>query len=563
MMQPKNRKGLWILVIVILFLLNFAASRFHQRIDLTNENRFTLTKPVKNILNNIKEPIQVLVFLNGSLPSGFKKLENSTKDMLQEFKERSHGNVHFKFVSADEKIGETGRSFADTLTSLGVAPINLKVQLKEGEQSQYVYCAALVQSNNKWEVANLYTGPPAITPQELNASESMLEYQFASALQRTMTMHKPMIAYATGNGEPAGDNVYDLIENVLKKNYSLFTMNLQQEPVIPDTFKLMILVKPTIGFSDQEKLKIDQYVMHGGKLLMFTDRLEAEMDSLQLKNQVVAYDRNLQLEDLLFKFGVRINPDLVMDLQSDFLPFSVNGKEQFEFLHWNYFPLFESAQNNPINKNLGLVAGKFVNSIDTVASPGIQKTILLHSSANSRTIEAPALISGEENKNSPDNAAYNKKNIPVAVLLEGRFTSLYKNRIGRQQQDSLSFYGSPFLTENVDENKMIIVSDGDIVLNASYKNQPLPMGVNPYTIGSQYEYQFANRQFAENCIEYLINEGGLMEAKSKNFTLRLLDPKKVADEKNFWQIINLAVPVVLLLLFGFIFQFVRRKKYAV
>ena len=563
MTKTRNRKGLWLIVMVVLLLLNFAASTFHQRIDLTNEKRFTLTTPVKNLLNNTKEPVQVLVFLNGSLPSGFKKLENSTKEMLQEFKERSHGNVHYKFVSADEKIGETNRSYADTLSSLGVAPINLKVQLKEGEQSQYVYTAALVQYNNKWEVANLYTGPPAITPQELNASESMLEYQLASALQRTMATHRPMIAYATGNGEPSGDNVYDLIENVLRKNYSLFSMNLQQEPVIPDTFKLLVVVKPTIGFSEQEKLKIDQFVMNGGKLLMFSDRLEAEMDSLQLKNQVVAYDRNLQMEDLLFKFGVRINPDLVMDLQSDFLPFSVNGKEQFEFLHWNYFPLFESDQNNPINKNLGLVAGKFVNSIDTVASPGIQKTILLHSSANSRTIEAPALISGEENKNSPDNAAYNKKNIPVAVLLEGKFTSLYKNRIGRQQQDSLSFYGTPFISENVEENKMIIVSDGDIVLNASYKNQPLPMGVNPYTIGSQYEYQFANRQFVENCIEYLINEGGLMEAKSKNFTLRLFDPKKVSDEKSFWQIINLAVPVVLLLLFGFIFQFVRKKKYAV
>ncbi|MBS1738683.1 MAG: gliding motility-associated ABC transporter substrate-binding protein GldG [Bacteroidetes bacterium] len=563
MAQSKIKKGYWIIVLIILLFLNFMASLFHQRIDLTNEKRFTLTEPVKKLLNNIKEPVQVLVFLNGSLPSGFKKLENSTKDMLQEFKERSHGNIHFQFINANEKIGETNRSYADTLASLGIAPINLKVQLKEGEQSQYLYCAALVQSNNKWEVANLYTGPPAITPQELNTSESMLEYQFASALQRSMATHKPMVAYATGNGEPAGDNVYDLIENVLKKNYSLFTMNLQQEPVIPDTFKLMIVVKPTIGFSDQEKLKIDQYVMHGGKLLMFADRLEAEMDSLQLKNQVIAYDRNLQLEDLLFKFGVRINPDLVMDLQSDFLPFSVNGKEQFEFLHWNYFPLFESDQNNPINKNLGLVAAKFVNSIDTVASPGIQKTILLHSSANSRTLEAPALISGEENKNSPDNAAYNKRNIPVAVLLEGKFTSLYKNRIGRQQQDSLASYGSPFVAENVNENKMIIVSDGDIVLNATYKNQPLPMGVNPYTIGSQYEYQFANRQFVENCIEYLINEGGLMEAKSKNFTLRLLDTKKVSEQKTLWQVINLVVPVILLLLFGFIYQLVRKRKYTI
>jgi gliding-associated putative ABC transporter substrate-binding component GldG len=302
--------------------------------------------------------------------------------------------------------------------------------------------------------------------------------------------------------------------------------------------------------------------MHGGKLLCFIDRLNAEVDSLQMKNEVIAYDRNLNLQDLFFRYGVRINPDLLMDLQCDFLPFSVNGKDQFEFLHWNYFPLFESKQNNVITKNLGLVAGRFVNTIDTVSAPGIKKTILLSSSPNSRTIETPALISGAENRNAAVDAAFNKSNLIAGVLLQGKFTSLYKNRVSSSEMDSLAFYGSPFQFENIENNKMIIISDGDIVLNGTYKGQLLPMGVNSYTVGTQYEYQFANRQFVTNCLDYLINNAGLSEAKSKDYQLRLLDPKKTSEQRTFWEMLNLLLPVFLLAIFGFIYQWFRKRKYS-
>jgi len=348
----------------------------------------------------------------------------------------------------------------------------------------------------------------------------------------------------------------------LKKNYSLFTINIDKELVIPDTFRLLLIVKPTLAFSEEEKLKIDQYVMRGGKVIWFIDRLQAEMDSLQVKNQVVAYDRNLNLEDLLFKYGARINPNLIMDLQSDFLPFSTNGKGQFNFLHWNYFPLFESKQNSVINKNIGLVAGRFVNSIDTVSAPGIKKTILLSSSANSRTIETPAIISGEENRNAPEDDDFKSKDIPAAVLLEGRFSSLYKNRVSQASMDTLAQLGTPFLTQCVNDNKMIVVADGDIVLNGIFQDKPLPMGVNSYTVQTQYEYQFANKEFVENCLEYLINNAGLSEARAKDYTLRLLDPKKVAEYKSVWQIINLALPVLLIIIFGVIYNWWRKRRYS-
>ena len=560
--KNKNRKWWWIVVIAAIITVNFFASIVHKRIDLTNEKRFTISSPVKKILGNMDDVAEVNIFLKGDLPAGFKNLSTSAEELLQEFKEYSNGKISYKLVSPDEQMPGTTTTYADTLNSLGIVPINLKVQLKAGEQSQYVYPAALVQYKNKILPVNLYSGTQTvITPPELNSSEALLEYKFADAIYKLTENRKPMVAYSVGNGEPTGDNVVDLVENVLRKNYSLFTLNIAKEPVIPDTFKLLMIVKPTAPFTEDEKFKIDQYVMRGGKVIWFIDRLEAEMDSLQIKNQVIAYDRNLNLEDLLFKYGVRINPDLIMDLQSDFLPFSVNGKDQFNFLHWNYFPLFESKQNSLINKNVGLVAGRFVNSIDTVNAPGIKKTILLSSSANSRTIETPALISGEENRNAPEDDAFKKKDIPAGILLEGKFTSLYKNRVSQQEMDSLQQFGTPFLTECINDNKMIVIADGDIVLNGTQERNPLPMGVNSYTVGTQYEYQFANKAFVENCLEYLINTANLSEARAKDYTLRLLDPKLIAEQKTKWQMINLALPVALIIIFGIIYQWWRRKKY--
>ncbi|HEU5053975.1 MAG TPA: gliding motility-associated ABC transporter substrate-binding protein GldG [Hanamia sp.] len=557
-----NKKWWWLIIIIAIVLINYLASIFHKRVDLTNEKRFTISNPVKKILRSIDQKMEVYIFLRGDIPAGFKKLSVSAQELLQEFQEYSHGNIHYKLISADEKIPGSERTYADTLSSLGLVPINLKVQLKEGEQSQYIFPSAIVSYQNKLQPVNLYSGSNNfITPPELNSAEALLEYDFANGIEKIINNQKPMVAYAVGNGEPTGPETYDLVENVLKKNYSLFMMDLSKEPVVPDTFKMMIIVKPTLTFTDAEKLKIDQYVMHGGKLLCFIDRLNAEADSLQIKNQVIAYDRNLQLEDLFFKYGIRINPDLLMDLQCDFLPFSVNGKDQFDFLHWNYYPLFESKQNSVINKNLGLVEGKFVNTIDTVSAPGIKKTILLSSSANSRTIATPALISGAENRNAPVDAEFNKKDLIAGVLLEGKFSSLYKNRLSRAQLDSLDAYGSPFMSKNIENNKMIIVSDGDIVLNGTYKGQLLPMGMNPYTVGTQYEYQFANRQFVDNCIQYLINNAGLTEAKSKDYKLRLLDPKKTADERGFWEMLNLILPVLLIIIFGLIYQWARKRKY--
>ena len=551
------------IILVLLLVLNWLASLYHVRTDLTNEKRFTLSAPTKKLLRKLDTAVQVDIFLKGEFPSGFKKLANSSGEMLQEFREIAGNRLQYKFISPDDMVEGTTVRYGDTLSALGLYPINLKSQVKAGEQQQLVYPFALVHYREKEMPVNLYAGNKTmITPAELNSAETLMEFRFADAIDKLTRTVKPMVAYATGNGEPQDARIFDLVENVLKPDYDLKQFNLATLPVIPDTFSLLVMVKPTQSFSDKEKLTIDQFVMRGGKLLFFIDKLEAEMDSLRIKNEVVAYDRGLQLDDLLFRYGARINNDLVMDLQCDFLPFDVNGNGQFEFLHWNYFPLFESRQGHIINKNLGLVAGRFVNSIDTVEAAGIQKTVLLSTSPNSRHIATPALISGKENVNAPEDEKFNRTDIPVAILLEGKFRSLYANRLSQALHDSLESYGAGFVTDCIHDNKMILVGDGDIAMNSIQKNEPLPMGMNPFTYGSQYQYAFANKDFVQNCLDYLLNPSGLSEAKAKDYTLHLLDPKKLTAQRTYWQLMNIALPVLLVFLFAVVYQWQRKRKYS-
>ena len=555
----------WLLIIlVILFGINWAASEFHIRADLTNEKRFTLSNATKKLLLKLDAPVTIDVFLKGSYPSGFRQLSSSTNDMLKEFKEVAGNKIQYNFISADEVMPGTKVVFADTLTAMGLFPINLTSQLKEGQQQQNVYPFALVHYADKTIPVELYKGKtPLMSYTDINSSEALLEYRLAEAVAKVTEKEKPVIGYATGNGEPeiGRFNTYDLIENVLKPDYSLFTFNLASPQFLPLELKALIIVKPTIGFTDEQKLKLDQYVVNGGRLLVFADRLNAEMDSLQIKNEVTAFDRNLKWNDLFFNYGVRINADLLMDLQCDYLPFDVNGNGQFELLPWNYFPVMESKGTHPINKGLGFVAGRFVNSLDTVEAEGITKTVLLSSSANARTLGAPAVVSGAENVNAPEDVKYKKNNVPVAVLLEGKFKSMFANRLSQAMADTLKQNGISFMPQGISNNKVIVVGDGDMVLNSVVKGNPIPMGMNVYTYGTQAQVPFANKDFLQNCLNYLINENGLSEAKAKDYVVRLLDTKKVAEQKIFWQIVNIAIPVIIILIFALIFQWLRKRKF--
>ncbi len=558
-----NSRGWLLISIVFLVAVNWLASLYHTRIDLTNEKRFTLSKPTKNILRKLDDVVRVDVFLKGASNSGFTKLSKSAEELLHEFKEIAGNNFNYRFVDPDDGIEGTAITYADTLRSIGIAPLILNAQIKSGEQQLKIYPVALATYKGKTSFINLYEGNSVnLTAPEINSAEAMLEYEFSKAISRLTTASKPMIAYSAGNGEAIGPESYDL-RTELQYDDTLFMLNLNRIKFIPDTFKLLVIAKPTIKFTDEEKLKIDQFVMRGGKLLLFIDKLNAEMDSLQTKNEVIAYDRGLELDDLIFKYGARINPDLVLDLQCDRLPFDINGNGQYQLLPWNYLPLFQAQGNHLINKNLGFVNSRFVNSIDTgIEAEGISKTILLQTSSKSRIISTPALISGKENVIKPESEKFNKNGIPTAVLLEGKFTSLFKNRMRQSELDSFHYYGLQYYQECISPNKVIVVADGDIVLNSFYKDEPLPMGVNPYSmINGQQSFPIANRTFLQNCVDFLINDKGLMEAKAKDYTLRFMDPKKIEEEKTQWQLINIVGPILVVILFALIYQTVRRRKY--
>ncbi|HEV7780849.1 MAG TPA: gliding motility-associated ABC transporter substrate-binding protein GldG, partial [Chitinophagaceae bacterium] len=526
-----NSRFWWIWLLLLLAGINYLASDFHARLDLTKEKRYTLSKATKDLLRNLDDDVQIDVFLKGQFPAGFKKLSNSTTDFLRLLKDRT-GRIHYRFISPQDDIpDENGKTWEDTLAALGANMINLTVRVKEGQENRRVYPAALVRYKGKQALVNLYAGGKrAIGAEELNSAEALMEYQFVKTLDALVNPAKPLIAYSAGNGEPIDYHTFDL-QQTLQQDYQLFMFDINKQKFIPDTFNVLLIVKPSRTFSEDEKLKIDQYVMRGGKVIWFVDNLIAEQDSLRLKPETIAYDRNLNLTDLFFRYGVRINTDLVMDLNCDFIPLAVNGSgdnPQFEFVHWNYYPLFESNGNHTLNKNTGLVAGRFVNSIDTITAPGIIKTPLLASSSNSRIISTPALISLNENKNAPEDINFKRSGIPVAYLLEGKFNSMFRNRASQSQLDSLQASGFSFIDRSNTDNKMIVVADGDIVLNdISPKEGPLPMGMNFYTVGSQYEYQFANRDFLLNCLEYLVNKPGIIETRNKDIVLRLLDPQKV------------------------------------
>lgn len=564
MKQLLSKKYWWVLVLLVLVAVNWLAALFHFRIDLTAEKRYTLAPATKTLLKNLKEPVSITVFLSGDMPAGFKKLANSSAEMLQEFKETGKGNITYRFEKPAEGLTDSLKiQFIDSLQSMGLSPMNVKAQVKEGEgqEERYVYPGAVIAYKGRITAVDFLQGQSNVDGlNSLNNAEALLEYKLANTIQKITQDSVPLIGYLLGNGQPFSYNVWDLIERSLKKTYSFSFLPIDSVKAIPPFFNALVITKPTQAFTDAQKLKLDQYVMQGGKILWMIDNLYAEMDSLQRsQNEFIAFDRGLNLQDLLFKYGVRINQDLVQSIVSDKIPSVVGnmgGKPQIELLPWPYFPLLTNSSNHPIAKNLDYVVSQFPNSIDTVQAVGIAKTILLNA-AEARALNTPAKVSWNSIQTEDDLKTFNKPNIPVAVLLEGSFTSLYNNRLTTAMKDELNSINTPFKAQS-SATKMIVIADGDIALNSvSQTDGPLQMGMNPYT-----KNKYANSEFIANCIEYLVGNSGILETRSKDFTLRLLDKKKLEANKTIWQVIAIAVPLLLVIIFGALYQWLRKRKYS-
>ena len=567
--MKKNLSPNFNLLVLLLVLLgiNLLASVFHSRVDLTKEKRYTLSKATKDLLGNLDEQVRIDVFFKGNYPAGFKKIVNSVQEFLQETREYSHGNIIVRYTDPlkDLVSDSLAGRFTDSMDYFyGLRPYTIQAPSKVGDEInvKQVLPGAVIHYKDTAIGVNLFQGIKNYgTEQEqlaalYNDVEATLEYKFASAIQKITSTSKPLIGYTLGNGEIWGPTVDDAVRTLIH-DYRFDTVNLKQIPYIPSAFNALVILKPTETFSDEDKLKIDQYVMRGGKIFWMIDNMYAEFDSLYKSHGFIAFDRGLNLEDILFRYGVRLNENLLQDMQCDKLGQIDPNSQQTRLVDWPFFPILNGT-NNPISKNLDGVRAMFPNTLDTVKADGIGKTFLLRSSANARVLTAPARIDFEFLQIAPDIKEFTVHDTAVAALLEGKFRSAYSGRIPKSFVDSMNTYHVPVKNICDSATKMIVVADGDIAINqVSQQYGPMPMGHNFYT-----NYTFSNKEFFTNCLEYLVNPSGILETRAKDFTLRLLDLKRVKEQKTTWQFINIALPVLIIILFGFIYQQLRRKKYA-
>jgi ABC-2 type transport system permease protein len=559
----------WIaLLILALAGINGLAAVVRYRLDLTAEKRYTLSAPTKALLAKLDGDIQIDFFLEGNLKAGIRKLAKSSREMLEDFNEYCDGRIRVHAFNPLANLADSAKqTFLDSLNRVGIRPMTQVAQAGKGEEQseRIIIPGAIIRYRDRIYPVDLLKGVQLARqgqPEEqyYTNAETLLEFKFGSAIDNIVRQERPVVGYVMGNGEPLNFHVYDLIQG-LRSKYQFGIVPLDSLTLIPSKYNAIVIVKPTIKFDDREKLALDQYLLHGGQIIWAIDNLYAEKDSLRLDQPTIAYDRGLNLEDLFFACGVRVNQDLVEDIQCAKLSMVVGtqgGKPQIEALDWPYFPLLNGSLTHPISKNLDPVFSQFANSVDTVKAEGIQKTVLLQTSANARRVATPAIITFDVLKYKNDPQIFNQPNIPVAMLLEGKFHSLFANRLPTVLADSLArVYQQPFVAEATVPGRVIVCADGDIFMNDVTRQGPLALGFSR----DDNNYTFANQDFIDNSFDYLVNPSGILETRAKDYTLRLLDPAKAEKDRSLWQFINIGLPLLLVILGGYVYQFFRKRKF--
>jgi ABC-2 type transport system permease protein len=547
------------LIGAILICANVLASYFHKGIDLTHEKRFTLTDATRKMLRNMPEVAVVDVYLKGKFPAGLQRMQEAVRERLRSFKDIAPTKIVFRFVDPYEgKNDKEKKAVAHDLGNKGIRTLELKTEAEDEYSMKFFVPYALVQYNGREMPIYLLDAPPdRSTAEQLNYSETMLEYKFANAINQLSKPTRPSVAYIVGNGEPLNVKTVDML-TTLPGIYNLDTVDLAHSVHISLAYDAAIINEPSTGFTGPEKLKIDQFIMHGGHVLWIVNQLTASLDSLAIHPpQQIAMEQSLQLDDILFKYGVRVNNDLLEDMQCMPLPRTMNdGKPE---LHpWIYFPRLNPTGEHPIVKNMDVIYGGFTNTIDTMRSPDIKKTVLLQSSKYSRFSRSPVRISLSMMNYPLKNEMFTKPNLPVAVLLEGKFHSLYQNRLApeflRYLADTVK---EPFKPMCDSPTSMIVTSVGEIFSNG-YSTKDGILGIGYYRFTGEY---FSNKSFLLNCMEYLTDHSGILEARSKDAKLRLLDAGRTKPEKTQWQLVNVGLPIGIVLVFASAYLFFRKRRY--
>ncbi len=565
--KQQQRQALIRLLILmgILVCCNMLAVRFHYKLDLTADKRFTLAPVTINMLEQLEDVAVVTVYLEGEgFPAGLQRLKDATRERLQTFREISNNKVVYRFVDPSEAADENERmAMYKKLSDKGILPAGINVSKDDKYTQQMIFPYALVAYNGKeMAVRLLENSSGVINPAIITRSEAQLEYKLANAIHMLTFPDKPRVGYLVGHGQPLGPETYDML-TTLSRFYYVDTLDLYDNYYIPSPIRTLIVNKPTETFDDKEKFKIDQFIMRGGRVIWCLDMLHTPMDSLMHSQQFLAMSYDLNLDDMLFKYGVRVNTNLIEDIQCNTIPVvnpTTEERADITLHNWIYFPVFTPSSKHPIVKNMDAVMSVFANSIDTIANPEVRKTILLESSKYSRVAAAPVRVNLGMLRYQPRPELFNKPYQPVAVLLEGQFGSIFRNRLHKNFLDILrDSLKRPFVEKSEAEGQMIVIADGDVFLNDfDPRRGPTEMG---YWKFANPPAMFANKDFFLNCVEYLTDPNSLLEARTRETRLRLLDAGRVQKERNTWVIVNIGVPVGLILIFASVYLFFRKRKY--
>ena len=543
----------------ILIVANLLASQFFHRFDLTNDKRYTLSKTSLTIIKSVQEPLIVDVFLKGQFPGEFKKLQTETQQLLEEFK-AYNSNIVFQFIDPLENESQKD-SLVQAFQERGLTPVNVTIDDK-GKQTQEVVFpwAITTYKGRSVKVPLLKNMMGASTAEKVVSSVQHLEYAFANAFNTISNPKEKKIAIIKGNGELHELLIADFLKSI-RENYFIGPFILDSVANNPqktlnalNKYDLAIIAKPTEKFTDEEKMVLDQFIIHGGKTLWLVDQVTMEMDSLYNESgATLAFPNDLNLNDLFFKYGVRINPNLVKDIMATPIALATGDKgsaSQYTQFPWFYSPLIYPTLIHPIVSNVDGLKFEFTSGIDTLKN-GIKKTVLLKSSKYSKLIGAPIEVRLDMVQERPEPTEFkNTGEIPVSVLLEGSFHSVYENRVLPFEEKTFSPIGK--------NNKMIVVSDGDLIRNQLDKNyQPLELGYDKWT-----NKFYGNKEFLLNCVNYLLDENGLINIRTKVVNLPILDKEKVYTNYTSAQMLTIGLPLLILLLFGIVFTFLRRRKYS-
>lgn len=545
-----------IVLLLVLIAANYLSSIVFKRIDLTYDKRYTLSEASLNIIHEANTPIIIDVFLEGNdFPSEFKRLQRETKQLLEEFSAHNH-HIIFNFINPLEDESLRDRNI-EQLTQRGLTPMQLSVQENGKNTQEVIFPWALASYNGKTVTIPLVKNKIGASQQELvSNSVQHLEYAFSDGFSKLIKPKKQKIAILKGNGEFDDLYIYDFIKKLGEyyfiAPYTLDSVSVNAQKSLTDlkAFDLIIVAKPTEAFLEPEKFVLDQFTMNGGKSLWLIDQIAIEKDSLYNESgKTLAVARDLNLTDFFFKYGVRINPVIISTLYSAPITLAIGegSNSQFQHLQWPYSPLASITSNHPVVHNLNLVKFDFSSQIDTLKN-NIKKTILLESAPLTKLEGTPREISLDVVTQQPNPSLFNKGNQPLAVLLEGTFNSVYKNRI------------NPIKLSNVKEEstptKMIVIADGDVIKNDVIRNMPQELGFDKWT-GKTY----GNKEFLLNAVNYLLDDDGLINIRSKKIAVAFLNQEKIASQKTSWQVFNTLLPLSLLAIFGFIFNYFRKKTF--